>query len=334
VLLLIGYLAVALGVLLKGPIGLVLPAGIMAAHLLLAGRWPAFWEVRAWRRLLGRWGIVWGLPLVLALTVPVFLWADRASDGQFLSEFFWRHNVERGLGGARLRSHPWWLYGPFFLLYFLPWSPLVLVGLFTRNWRLDGLARFGLAWFVGVFAVLSCAHFKRDDYLAPAYPGAALFLGCLLEHWSREAKHGAWVLRGVCLVAVAVLVGQIVRVEVVLPAQEPYRDYRAFAAEIRRRAPAPEPVIFFRTEAHALAFHVGRPQTVLVEWEAIRCRLRHRAGSGKESYMVTSPEWVAMCPRFLPDLCVEEVCRNAEEKQHERPLVLLRVRPVPLSPQG
>ena len=38
------------------------------------------------------------------------------------------HNLQRGLGGSRLRANPWWMYGPYFLLYFLPASPVLLAG--------------------------------------------------------------------------------------------------------------------------------------------------------------------------------------------------------------
>src|SRR4051812_29321880 len=42
-LLLAGYLACAAGVLLKGPIGLALPAAVVTAHLVAEGEWPAAW---------------------------------------------------------------------------------------------------------------------------------------------------------------------------------------------------------------------------------------------------------------------------------------------------
>src|SRR5438552_2897804 len=49
------------------------------------------------------------------------------------------------------------------------------------RYREDREARFGAAWLFGVFVFLSCMRFKRADYLLPAYPGAALLLGCILE---------------------------------------------------------------------------------------------------------------------------------------------------------
>ncbi len=315
----VGYVAIAAGVLLKGPIGVVLPAAILAAHLLCEGRWPAFWELGAWRRLGRELGLAWGVPLVLALTVPVFWWAEVASGGQFFHEFFWAHNVERALGGGRLRAHAWWLYVPYFLLYFLPWSPLLLVAVVGRRCRFGPEAQFGLAWALAVLLVLSCARFKRADYLAPAYPGAALFVGCALERWafSLGARR---VLAGVVGVALIVAGAWAHQLAWKLPTKEPYRDYRAFAGEVRRAAPAPARVYFFRTEAHALAFHVGRPLVVVVDWAELQAHLRQPG----PHHLVMPPDAAEDCPRHLRGVRLEVVARNTDGGRHERPLVLLR----------
>ncbi len=331
-LLMAAYLAVVAGVLLKGPIAAVLPAAILVAHLWMEGELPPPWRPRASWSLARELGLWWGLPLVAALTLPCFYWLDAASGGEFGQVFFWHHNVERGLGGSSLRSNPWWFYGPQFAVDFLPWSPLLLVAAVwcwrRGHWRADRDARFGLAWFGAVVLVLSCARFKRADYLLPAYPGAALFLGCA---WSGEAARrgaGAGWRRALVLLPPAVAVGMVVywgaRVGWALRAQEPFRDYRAFAAEVRRREPAPERVFFFRTEAHALAFHLGRPLAVLVQWEELRDRL-DRPGT---HHVVLPPDCAAQAAAALPGVELEEVLRNTDLSggAHERPLVLLRAR--------
>src|SRR5262249_2888970 len=152
-----------------------------------------------------------------------------------------------------LRRHPWWLYGPYAARDFLPWTPLALA-LLAFGWRRDGLARLGLAWCVAVVAVLSCASFKRTDYLLPAWPGAALFLGCTLEGGLGRGRRAAVALGGgVALLALLMVVGWGVWVGRVLPGEEAARDSRPFAEAVRAHAPAPEEVTFFRTEAHSLA---------------------------------------------------------------------------------
>lgn len=314
--LLLAYLACAAGVLLKGPIGLALPAAIVAGLLLVEGRWPAFWEGRAWLRLLNELGVWWGLPLVATLTVPVFLWMEHVSGGRFFHEFLWLHNVQRGLGGSRLRAHPWWLYVPYLLLYLLPASPLLVGALFSRARQADWLARAGLAWLVAVVVLLSAARFKRADYLLPAYPGAALFLGCVLERWA--AHRPRLVIGGTMAVTLAALLGWGVYLSAHLPAEKSYRDYRSFAAFVRSHDAGE--VLFFRAEAHALLFRVGRPARVLVQWQD----LREAATPGR--LLIVPAKVVAELPRELPGVTLERLGSTTELAggRHERPLVLMR----------
>ncbi len=187
----------------------------------------------------------WGLPLVAVLTLPWFFWTNARTQGEFFRVFLWHHNVERGWGGSGLRSNPWWFYLPQFAGDFLPWTlllPFAAWWAYRRGcWRIDAEARFGLAWFVSVLLVLSCSRFKRADYLLPAYPGAAIFLGCVGQHWLQslrpERRKGA--VGSLAAVAGVMTLLWLVRVEWQLPANEPYRDYRAFAAAVRRQAPRP-----------------------------------------------------------------------------------------------
>src|SRR5207248_623155 len=68
-------------------------------------------------------------------------------------------------------------------------------------WRAGPEARLGLAWLAAATLVLSCAAFKRGDYLLPAYPGAALFLGSIFSNeerrWRDARPRAVWV--GLCL---------------------------------------------------------------------------------------------------------------------------------------
>jgi hypothetical protein len=179
-----------------------------------------------------------------------------------------------------------------------------------------------------MLVVLSCAGFKRADYLLPAYPGAALLLGGVAERWYRsrvfQPRHLATALG---LVAAVSALGWCYHLERDVANKEPAREYRHFAEEIRRLAPAPETVVFFRTESHALAFHVGRPLDILVQWPDLNARV-----AGSESTYVVMPVKVAEeCPRHLRACRLEEVMRNTELAggAHEKPLVLFRARPAP-----
>jgi 4-amino-4-deoxy-L-arabinose transferase-like glycosyltransferase len=327
-LLLLAYVAVAAGVMLKGPIALVLPATVLSLHLLLERGVPTPRRWRAWSTEPSDLGLGWGSLLVAVLTLPWFLWANRATGGEYFRVFFWHHNIERGFGGSALRANPWWFYLPQFASDFLPWSlllPLTAWGGYRRRlWRTDGDARFGLVWFASVLLVLSCSRFKRADYLLPAYPGAAVFLGCIGEHWLGEL---ASIRRKLAAAGFAAIVGimvavWLVRVEWQLPAQEPFRDYRAFAARVRQLAPCPDEILLFRTEAHPLAFRLGRPLGIIVQWEELNTRLLQPG----THYIVTPPQYAEESSLYLHGLHLESVLDNTTLSGggHERPLVLLR----------
>jgi len=325
----VGYLAAAFALMLKGPIGLLLPAAVFIAYLGTEGDLPAPWRLRGWLSLCHKYGLWWGIPLMGALAIPWFVWADSETNGKLLEVFFWKHNFERGLGSGELAVHPWWFYLPRFTVDFLPWSPLlpffVWLGIRRRWWPVDSEARFGLVWLVAMTILLSFSRFKRSDYLLPAFPGAALFLGSTLERWyciQRSPKALTAAFLGVLL---AVTAGWWGYVAYVLPGQERQFEFRRFAQEIRTRAPAPQLVIFFRAEAHALAFHVGRPIDTVLEWE----NLDVWASRPETWYIVMPPDCADEWPQYLTHGQLELVMRNADLAggKHSRPLVLMRTRP-------
>ena len=175
--------------------------------------------------------------------------------------------------------------------------------------------------------VLSLARFKRADYLLPAYPGAALLVGSYLarqmERGWLAARQGRRALAAVAgMLALGCVGGWAYCVDRALPATEPARELHTFAASIRRAAPAPQLVIFFRAESHALAFHVGRPINTVLEWENVEVWV-NRPG---EHYFVMPPTCVRDWPEHIRSARVEVLATNADTPAgpHEHPLVLVR----------
>jgi 4-amino-4-deoxy-L-arabinose transferase-like glycosyltransferase len=366
------YMAMAAGVMLKGPIGVVLPVAVLGVHLCLGrmalgsaltpppnpppptveGDFPRVEDSRRNRRLLpapplllgegvgGRGKhhyaaaltLLWGIPLVLALTVPWFVLAHIQTHGEFTRQFFWHHNVERGFGGDdALRPRPWWLYGQILAGNFLPWSPLLLLAFWwfirRQRWKQDSEARFGLIWLATIFVLLSCLSFKRADYLLPAFPGAALFLGCVSERWLQTVERPRWVFQTLAGIVVAMAVGWFVTVEWVMPRYEPAWDQREFAAAIRREVPASQGVLFFRAENHALAFHLGTPLNTFLEWE----NLDVWAGRPGHHYILMRPECAEEWPQHVHSGRLEKVLAStdlAEDTPEHPRLVLMRTLPL------
>jgi 4-amino-4-deoxy-L-arabinose transferase-like glycosyltransferase len=314
-----GCLALAAGALLKGPIGVVLPLAIltvnaMVTRCLLHGR-PAV-SLRF---------LAWAIPLVVVLVLPWYVAVHLRTEGTFTRVFFWYHNLTRGLGGSDLRAHPWWFYGPYLIYGLLPWSLLIpLVA--WQGWRLrlwqDDEYRFGLVWLVTVVVLLSLARFKRADYLAPAYPGAAWVLahhlpGPFLGRFAWPRWERAWQIALLLAILVVTSIGWAIY------AAQPSPSATAnFATKIREIAPRPAEILFFRTEAHLLACHLGRPQRTLVEWQELVDSLLQPG----PHWVVTSPDSVVECQRLLPSLRCQVLLRMEQRSggvSPERPLVLL-----------
>ncbi len=354
----IGYAAMGLGLLLKGPIAVVLPAVVVAAvwwRAIFAKRLPrAAHEVSGMdrpadgqltscaalfeRRGEGRSTLWWGIPLMLAIAAPWYFWANIRTDNQLWEVFFWYHNVERGLGGSEtLKAHPFWFYLPQMCVDLLPWSlaiPFAIYG-FIRGARLSRLAEpapgaaarpeslaprcawFGLLWFGAIALFLSCMRFKRADYLLPAYPGMAIFLGITLER-----RLNGVINKGFFAVLVVYLVGWQIYNVAFLPAEEKAWPYRTMAQEIRAKTPGP--VIFFRAETHLLMHHVGPPVDTILEWE----NLQWWADRPFPVYIVMPENCAADWAQHLRPGALEEVLRTSDyvHGRRDRPMIVMRTR--------
>ena len=166
--------AAGLGVLAKGPAGIVLPALI----LLLDGR------LRSWR------GVAVAAASCAAVVAPwiaALAWRDMLGT---LRETMIRQNLGRVLAPWDHVRPPW-----YFALHlwpaFAPWS-LVLpaaAALPARDEderRLDRLGWITIAVVVGLFTL---SPSKRNDYILPAAPGVALLVSGLAQRW-REWRVG------------------------------------------------------------------------------------------------------------------------------------------------
>jgi hypothetical protein len=320
---LVGVIA-GTALLLKGPIGVVLPAAALAALALI--------ESVPVRRLLVPAFAIGGV--ALAIAAPWFIWANAATDGEFFRVFFVYHHFNRAFGGAEtLAGHPWWFYLPRFAADFLPWTPLLLAGVAARRWRGDPDARFGLVWFVAMIGVLSVSRFKRADYLLPAYGGAAIFLGCVLERWYLTRTSGTQrrVAFGFALGLALLPVGWLVFDHFVTSNEEAAHAQAPFARHIRERAPTSEPVLLFRVESHLLAFHLGRPVHTLVEWADLLAAVREPG----PHFVVTRAEFLDDVRQSLAipfDVLLRSEDATGAKAYH--PLVLLRFpgEPCPSNP--
>ncbi|HVJ82392.1 MAG TPA: glycosyltransferase family 39 protein [Planctomycetia bacterium] len=187
------YLLLGLGLLIKGPIAVVLVALPILSWMAFEGLpiIPVFQQgaLSTWRDL----RVIPGGLLTLAVAGPWFAYASYTTDGRFFREFFLYHNVERALGtDEALKSNPFWFYIPRTLVDAFPWSllaPALALGLWKRRseWRAGRQSSswvFLIGWIVSTLLFLSVVSFKRMDYALPIYPAFAL----LLAEWLRDRR--------------------------------------------------------------------------------------------------------------------------------------------------
>ena len=200
-----GWLAVGLGVLTKGPVGL-LPCVVVTAWILISREWSLFQRLR-----FGSGVVVAGL-----VAVPWYAYAIAVNGRAFVEVHLGRELVARAVSpefGGSLR-------GPLFYVRIAPgeiapWTVLAGCAIVwaVGRWRTaTGAERRTLqligTWVVTVFALFSMARFKLPHYVLPAYPPLLLLTGAFVDGARRDA---GWrlLLRGALALTALILVAAV-----------------------------------------------------------------------------------------------------------------------------
>ena len=172
-----GWAAMGLAVLVKGPVGLVIPGMALGGTLLV---------LRELRRGLARLFPWQGLALFAAITFPWYVLVLAANGWAFVEGFVIKHHVTRYTGVISSHAGPLWFYLPVTLIGFFPWSGFLPRGLWQAGRvarrreardRADRLLVACACWAGGVFIFFSFAGTKLPSYLFPAFPAMALLVG-------------------------------------------------------------------------------------------------------------------------------------------------------------
>ncbi len=179
---LLAALALGLGFLTKGPVGLIIPAIVIVPVLMIERRSIA----------LEPSDIVLGLMVMVGVAVPwyVVMWLRHGNE--YLQGFFIGDNFERFATDRFNDPRPWWFYLPIVAGGLLPWTPLALVWLgpltqFVRRRRDIGTIDLRLLlWAALPLAFFSFSIGKQPRYILPVLPPLALLLASSIVERTQE----------------------------------------------------------------------------------------------------------------------------------------------------
>lgn len=181
---LLGYVFLGLAVLGKGPVALILAAGIGFL----------FWFFDEQGLSLRHWCLIPGLLVTAAISIPWFWLVFRETGFSFILTFFINQNIARFVTAIHHHSQPFYYYLPVVLALLFPWSgwlPLLIPKMETvRNWRQwNKGALFLVCWFGFPVLFFSFSEAKLAGYILPSLPPLALMLGiCISQVLDRPAR--------------------------------------------------------------------------------------------------------------------------------------------------
>lgn len=253
------YLALALGVLAKGLIGLLLPGLVLVVWLGALGR------VRALLRLFWWPGIV----LFAVVTAPWFL-VMQARFPDFFHYFFVVQHFQRFAESGFNNQQPFWFYPAALLALSLPWTPW-LVGLWTgrRNASPPRAVQrpvrlLMVVWLAVIVVFFSMPRSKLIGYVLPAMAPLAFLVAdgvrAGVRRHSGFARWWPWTLGGAALLCV---------VAVVTLAQLPRSSTHLLGQTLLAQRQPAEPLIFLGDYYYDIAFYsrATGPIPVVQPWD-------------------------------------------------------------------
>lgn len=197
------FAAAALGLLAKGLIGVVLPAGVIVLWALVSRR-PQVLRLAAW------WP---GWVLLLAIAAPWFVAMQRRFPG-FFDYFVVTQHFRRFATSGFNNEHPFWFYLPVMLALCLPWTAWLLLA--ARRGaaggsrpRLGDVDLLMAAWWAVVLLFFSWPRSKIVGYVLPALPPLAAGIARIAARATAPAAPGRRLLGGTAVLAGLACLGSV-----------------------------------------------------------------------------------------------------------------------------
>jgi hypothetical protein len=175
-------LCMGLATLTKGPVGFLLPtlSGLMYLAIRRHRLWPK----------VSCWDVLMCGGVFLGVTLTWFVPALVEGGLEYAQATLLHHSLERYVK-AWEHTTPWYFYLGAFPAEFLPWTLFLAQALIAgvklrRRKRQEGWW-FALCWLLAILGFFSLSTGKRDIYILPAFPAAALLVGWVWSCWWRRA---------------------------------------------------------------------------------------------------------------------------------------------------
>jgi 4-amino-4-deoxy-L-arabinose transferase-like glycosyltransferase len=203
------YLGAIFAVLAKGPVGVALPAIVIASFLLVEGR-------------LGKLRLLWSWPLIaLGLAIDAGWYASAYYIGgrEFIVLQIQRENIDRAFGmGAVVADSNFFTMAFWLITRTLPSSVVLLWSLIrrVRGEREDAAGTFFHTWWISIFMLFALAVGKRSVYLLPVYPAIALLAGRAISSMIAGNERGVGAESSGCIFARRFLSTKVIGVSIVV----------------------------------------------------------------------------------------------------------------------
>jgi 4-amino-4-deoxy-L-arabinose transferase-like glycosyltransferase len=187
-------LGIGLGMLAKGPLGLVIPALAFGPVWLLQGRWQMIFNWR-WLPVLAT-VLLLLTPMCIGLYLQFDAQPDKVIHGKTgvsgLYFYFWEQSFGRITGDSSWKNES----GHFFFVHtylwaFFPWVLLLIPALFDKIKTRTSPEWYSLCGFILTFVALSASRFKLPHYIYVTIPFAAVIAGNWISSRLRENQYPA-----------------------------------------------------------------------------------------------------------------------------------------------
>ena len=249
------YAMAALGVLAKGLIGVVIPALVVGAWLLVMRRWRVLRSLLWWP----------GVVIFLVLAAPWFV-AMQARFADFLDYFFVVQHFKRFAAGGFNNVQPFWFYPAALIVLSLPWLPWLRQTL-ARGYLSDperGPIRLLMGlWVVIVVLFFSMPKSKLLGYILPAVPPLAFLMADGFISIAKPSQRMRRLWWASVSVTTALSIGAVVGFAV-----HPLRSSRGLALVLGAQRGPSEPVFMLNHYYYDVPFYarIRAPVMVVDDW--------------------------------------------------------------------